>query len=80
MDVGVHPLGKKKHGYAMELFSVLGGTIKSSKRVNGAMELGAHESFVLYAETEKERDTWINSLNRGIVDHQQVGKNSKWLI
>eukprot|EP00299_Pterocystis_sp_00344_P018115 c9052_g1_i1.p1 GENE.c9052_g1_i1~~c9052_g1_i1.p1 ORF type:complete len:589 (+),score=146.03 c9052_g1_i1:48-1769(+) len=77
LDVGVISVGKKKQGYALELFPLFGGKIKSSKRSNGKMVLGAHEAFCLYAETEEDRDRWVNELNTSVVEHEKVSVASK---
>eukprot|EP00301_Raphidiophrys_heterophryoidea_P022125 c6359_g1_i1.p1 GENE.c6359_g1_i1~~c6359_g1_i1.p1 ORF type:complete len:808 (+),score=214.08 c6359_g1_i1:163-2424(+) len=72
MDVNVLSLGQKKHGFALELFSVLGGAIKSSKMAEGKMVAGAHESFVMYAESENERDLWVRALNSASTNREKV--------
>eukprot|EP00300_Choanocystis_sp_HF-7_P015319 c19011_g1_i2.p1 GENE.c19011_g1_i2~~c19011_g1_i2.p1 ORF type:complete len:756 (+),score=160.92 c19011_g1_i2:40-2268(+) len=77
LDVSVLSLGQRKMGYAFELFSVLGGEVKSSKRKGHVMAQGHHDSFVLYAETEEQMRSWMHALTTFSVRFEQVAQEEE---
>eukprot|EP00300_Choanocystis_sp_HF-7_P019366 c20317_g2_i1.p1 GENE.c20317_g2_i1~~c20317_g2_i1.p1 ORF type:complete len:1049 (-),score=259.13 c20317_g2_i1:125-2893(-) len=60
--------GVSKHGFGFKLVSLEpSGKVKSNKRTNSGMALGSHDSFVMYAATQQEREDWVAKIKLSIV-------------
>lgn len=58
----------KKKPYCFVIHDPMGGYVKSAKkRSDGSLEVSTHENFLLSAETEEERESWIESINSNIL-------------
>jgi hypothetical protein len=64
IDVDVLPMqAETKHGFGLMLLSKIpGAKIKSNKKGPKGVEVGSHDSFVFFAETNDDRTRWITRI------------------